>query len=410
MKSEISVDDLVRTNGYASSTHNQLGTHRKDRTSSIGLLDAKLPGSSSSGCLGYARGALSVMKAAVLLGTTLVCAGISASGFAVLLFLLLTRSLAPPNAYFEKELFFDYTKPAAVASTNFCPSPAPVKASAANARFLQPGQSMNVWLALVTPESHGTSNADVFQVAAELVTADGRVAASASRPCLVKYRSPVVRYIRMLARLPLVLVGWYEEKQLLKVPLFKGYKETAGAPFCVFRVALMARANGGELPGIYSAYVHIDLNLGLVGRALYKIRPGTVATYVLGLVGLAAFCGGGLASLLLLAMWSISRQHVDTRVVDKSRQYDEVSSETGWSEVSTGELESEGDRDGAMLDPGASVSERGVLSPGEAPLVVPLSAQALRRWDARSASQLSVSTDGTPLDEQYSRSNHKKYR
>lgn len=63
-----------------------------------------------------------------------------------------------------------------------------------------------------------------------------------------------------------------------------------------------------------------------------------------------------------------------------------------------------------MLDPGASVSERGMLSPGEAPLVVPLSVQALRRWDARSASQLSVSTDGTPLDEQYSRSNHKKYR
>ena len=46
----------------------------------------------------------------------------------------------------------------------------------------------------------------------------------------------------MLARLPLVLVGWYEEKQLLKVPLLKGYKETAGAPFCVFRVALMVCA------------------------------------------------------------------------------------------------------------------------------------------------------------------------
>lgn len=68
-----------------------------------------------------------------------------------------------------------------------------------------------------------------------------------------------------------------------------------------------------------------------------QIRPGTVATYVLGLVGLAAFCGGGLASLLLLAMWSISRRHVDTtHAVEKSRQYDEVSSETGWSEVSTG--------------------------------------------------------------------------
>ena len=67
------------------------------------------------------------MKAAVLLGTSLVCASISASGFAILMFMLLTRSLAPPTAYFEKELFFDYTKPAAVASANFCQSPAPIK-------------------------------------------------------------------------------------------------------------------------------------------------------------------------------------------------------------------------------------------------------------------------------------------
>lgn len=71
-----------------------------------------------------------------------------------------------------------------------------LQASAANARFLQPGQTMNVWMELVTPETHGSSNTDVFQVAAELVAADGRVAASASRPCLVTYRSPLIRYIR----------------------------------------------------------------------------------------------------------------------------------------------------------------------------------------------------------------------
>ena len=68
-----------------------------------------------------------VMKAAVLLGTSLVCASISASGFAILCLLLLTRSLAPPTAYFQKELFFDYTKPAAVASATFCQTPVPVK-------------------------------------------------------------------------------------------------------------------------------------------------------------------------------------------------------------------------------------------------------------------------------------------
>ena len=35
-----------------------------------------------------------------------------------------------------------------------------------------------------------------LQVKAELVSADGRVAASASRPCTVTYRSPLVRMLR----------------------------------------------------------------------------------------------------------------------------------------------------------------------------------------------------------------------
>jgi hypothetical protein len=67
------------------------------------------------------------MKAAVILGTSLVCASIAASGFLLLVFLLLTRSLTPAAASFEKELFFDFTKPDAVASAAFCPAPAPRK-------------------------------------------------------------------------------------------------------------------------------------------------------------------------------------------------------------------------------------------------------------------------------------------
>lgn len=32
-----------------------------------------------------------------------------------------------------------------------------------------------------------------------------------------------------------------------------------------------ARAKGGELPGLYNAFVHIDLNLGLIRRILYQV-------------------------------------------------------------------------------------------------------------------------------------------
>ena len=38
--------------------------------------------------------------------------------------------------------------------------------------------------------------ADRLQVKAELAAADGRIAASASRPCMATYRSPFVRFLR----------------------------------------------------------------------------------------------------------------------------------------------------------------------------------------------------------------------
>jgi hypothetical protein len=63
-------------------------------------------------------------------------------------------------------------------------------------RFLKPTQSINVWLELVVPEGHGPRSADVFQVAAELAAADGRLAASISRPCLIHYTSPIIRVVR----------------------------------------------------------------------------------------------------------------------------------------------------------------------------------------------------------------------
>lgn len=62
------------------------------------------------------------MKAAVLLGSTLICASIAASGFFFLTFLLLTRTLTPAAASYRKELFFDFTKADAVASAAFCPA------------------------------------------------------------------------------------------------------------------------------------------------------------------------------------------------------------------------------------------------------------------------------------------------
>jgi hypothetical protein len=63
------------------------------------------------------------MKWALLLGSSLVAACIAASGFMLLTGLVVTRSLSPPIASYERELFFDYTQPQAVAAATFAPMP-----------------------------------------------------------------------------------------------------------------------------------------------------------------------------------------------------------------------------------------------------------------------------------------------
>ena len=42
----------------------------------------------------------------------------------------------------------------------------------------------------------------------------------------------------MLLRLPLVLIGWDKEEQVVKLPLFKRFRERADMPFCIFKAAL----------------------------------------------------------------------------------------------------------------------------------------------------------------------------
>ena len=70
-----------------------------------------------------------------------------------------------------------------------------------------------------------------------------------------------------------------------------------------------------------------------------QVRPGDVMTYILAVMGLMALLGGGLTSLALLLIWGISRQpsaSTDQRQGGKTAHSDEVSSEAGWSEVSSG--------------------------------------------------------------------------
>lgn len=63
-----------------------------------------------------------VMKRAVFVGAILGCIVLFACGVALSTFLVVTHWLAPAHAHFQQELFFDYTRSEATASTQFCPT------------------------------------------------------------------------------------------------------------------------------------------------------------------------------------------------------------------------------------------------------------------------------------------------
>ncbi|KAK9806951.1 hypothetical protein WJX72_008481 [[Myrmecia] bisecta] len=282
--------------------------------------------------LGLARGLL-------LLVASGLCAAVAVVGLAVLVFIVLSRSAAPAATLVSRSLYFDFTLPHAEATAFLLPDEAYVasKSVAGAARFLKPGQHFDVWVELVVPDSFDEERTEVFQVKAELLSADGRLAVSASRPGLVKYRSPVIRQLRALLLAPLVLMGLAEEQQDLQLPLLTNYAEKPDIPFAVFRATLHARAGGGRLPQLYDARVHVRLRLGLLRRLLYMVRPGNMLMLLLMSVALAFVGAGGSACIVLLMLWlytvrSPGRMQPGTSTAPASDD-ELLSSEPGLSDV-----------------------------------------------------------------------------
>jgi Putative adipose-regulatory protein (Seipin) len=76
---------------------------------------------------------------------------------------------------------------------------------------------------------------------------------------------------RLLAFAPLYLLGFWEERELLRVQLFNRFREREEEPFTVFRGLLQGHANGGLPPQLYSAQLHVLLRLGVVSKLLYLV-------------------------------------------------------------------------------------------------------------------------------------------
>ena len=104
---------------------------------------------------------------------------------------------------------------------------------------------------------------------------------------------------------------------------------------------------------VVSAELKVQLRLGLVRRAIYTLRPGTLLALVLGGAAVAMMLGGGAAALLFLALLlyagvssrGSAASEGEAASVSGASGYEEVSSVSGVSDASSSllrELDGEG--------------------------------------------------------------------
>eukprot|EP00884_Botryococcus_braunii_P014846 jgi/Botrbrau1/23362/Bobra.0051s0015.1 len=295
-----------------------------------------------------------VLKKLLLFGGALWGFFLFSTGCLVVMFLLLPHLLAPATAYSSKELYFDYSLPAAIAEVSLLSeSTAPTKGVRPTPAF-PACCSLDVWVILETPE---TNDGNIFQIRGELLSGNGSILASISKPVVTKYRSKPVQFVRNLFFVPFVLLGFADEVQELQVPLFRNFKEGGPSTFTRFRATLQARASGGNMPIVYSSTVHVGVRMGFFRRVLHWVQLPWILTLVLCMVSVMISGMGFVMGLGCLAafLWLLPRTAQGERpmampphfihVPRQIRRSESFSFNSNDSDISSGNLDIPDDND-----------------------------------------------------------------
>ena len=150
-------------------------------------------------------------------------------------------------------------------------------------------------LSLPPPPSPGASpthsrSSEFAHVVAELEAPDGRSAARATTPVLLRTQSPslwrlLVAPLRWVGALPA------PAPPLTSIQLFSDYSERKETPFTSFKLTVKPREGSPE-PEVLGAAVRVHLRVGAVRRLLYHLRPNTLVAILMGIgAACAALCG-----------------------------------------------------------------------------------------------------------------------
>lgn len=245
-----------------------------------------------------------------LLGSLAILSGLVAlTGYVILVMMLFTRFYGPAQLEYIRPLYFDYNQPVATAITPlaldlhwsvvFKDAAPPPTLQQANSKFLNQGQEVSISLIFYVPPYR---TEDLFQVTGELLTRQGHVVGRSTRSWLAHQEPPIVKGARQLIKLPLMLLGLYEDRERVTVTLFDSYTERGSAPLAYVRANLTCHRPSGKVPPqVYHSEVHLRLKMGLTQRLMYWLRPGPVLSLILWLWATSLALSGSVVTTLLVA-------------------------------------------------------------------------------------------------------------
>lgn len=96
----------------------------------------------------------------------------------------------------------------------------------------------------------------VFLVTTEFLTEDMQLLATATRPAIVRYRSPYLRLFRVLSFNMMYFLNLFEEKQTLRFRTIDNYVDPVDTPLAIVRVSLSS-----DKVELYSASLSLETRL-----------------------------------------------------------------------------------------------------------------------------------------------------
>ncbi|KFK36329.1 hypothetical protein AALP_AA4G108700 [Arabis alpina] len=204
--------------------------------------------------------------------------------FALLVFAFMNSSfvithLAHEPLVIKESLNFDYTKnsPEAYVPIISCDSSCKESIKTEKIRGLKVNPSSHrteITVSMTLPESEYNRNLGMFQVRVDYLSASGQILASSRRPCMVRFRSEPIRFVRTFLKMAPLVTGYVSEIQTLNLKL-KGFVEKDLNLTTCLKIMIEQRAEfrpGAGIPEIYDASLLLESALPFFRRVIWNWR------------------------------------------------------------------------------------------------------------------------------------------